>query len=476
MTNNQVPKLYEAAQAISNGIENISVEELEGTYQAIHGHMKIAYKLEADIFNEMNNDSSKICTKFVSLEESLLKKKQDFLHEFIKFGDTNSLNKKFIKSSYEDLKQKLLTLIEATKHEQILHEFSRDFKNRIASLENILSEEVEEQKYNALVLKGGGIKGIAYVGALEVLEKYYSFNWFAGTSAGAITATLLAAGFTNDDLKKELLSKDFSDFKDAGLFGKWLNLFTKFGFYEAFTFEKWIDKLLTNKFDSHKRVTLQDISVKTGNRISIFACRKDKNVLIFDSEKPESKYASFAARCSMSIPFLFTPRKSEGLNVFDGGLKNNYPVDIVLESEENVNFIGLYLGNELYESPNRNGLFSVVNDVFSIWQENNDVENLSRFSEQTIIIDPRPVKTTDFRLTNEEKEFLLECGRLSAAKYLKKQGFELDQTDYNERKIALETLRTNIRKVRQKRILKKKVIMWLVILFCCLYFIFKVVW
>ena len=178
----------------------------------------------------------------------------------------------------------------------------------------------------------------------------------------------------------------------------------------------------------------------------------------------------------MSIPFLFTPRKSEGLNVFDGGLKNNYPVDIVLESEENVNFIGLYLGNELYESPNRNGLFSVVNDVFSIWQENNDVENLSRFSEQTIIIDPRPVKTTDFRLTNEEKEFLLECGRLSAAKYLKKQGFELDQTDYNERKIALETLRTNIRKVRQKRILKKKVIMWLVILFCCLYFIFKVVW
>src|SRR5262249_28942010 len=46
---------------------------------------------------------------------------------------------------------------------------------------------------NILVMKGGGVKGIAYVGALETLEKYgYHFNHFVRTSAGAISAALLA--------------------------------------------------------------------------------------------------------------------------------------------------------------------------------------------------------------------------------------------------------------------------------------------
>ncbi|MEM1336318.1 MAG: patatin-like phospholipase family protein [Bacteroidota bacterium] len=39
-----------------------------------------------------------------------------------------------------------------------------------------------------LILKGGGIKGIAYVGALKELRAHCNFNWYAGTSAGATTA------------------------------------------------------------------------------------------------------------------------------------------------------------------------------------------------------------------------------------------------------------------------------------------------
>jgi predicted acylesterase/phospholipase RssA len=57
----------------------------------------------------------------------------------------------------------------------------------------------EESKEFALIMKGGGAKGLAYVGALQVLEQYgYKFTWFVGTSAGAITAVLLAAGYTAD--------------------------------------------------------------------------------------------------------------------------------------------------------------------------------------------------------------------------------------------------------------------------------------
>ena len=53
-----------------------------------------------------------------------------------------------------------------------------------------------------LILKGGGIKGIAFVGALKELRAHYDFNWYAGTSAGAITAILLASGYTVGQLEK----------------------------------------------------------------------------------------------------------------------------------------------------------------------------------------------------------------------------------------------------------------------------------
>ena len=52
-----------------------------------------------------------------------------------------------------------------------------------------------------LIMKGGGIKGLAYIGAIEELSRRYNFNWFVGTSAGAITAILLGAGYTPRELR-----------------------------------------------------------------------------------------------------------------------------------------------------------------------------------------------------------------------------------------------------------------------------------
>ena len=63
---------------------------------------------------------------------------------------------------------------------------------------------------NILVMKGGGVKGIAYVGALEVLEEYvYRFNHFVGTSAGAITGALLAVGYKPGELGSILEKTNF---------------------------------------------------------------------------------------------------------------------------------------------------------------------------------------------------------------------------------------------------------------------------
>lgn len=53
------------------------------------------------------------------------------------------------------------------------------------------------------VFEGGGVKGIGLVGAIAVAEEYgYRFVNVAGSSAGAIVAALLAAGYSAAEIKK----------------------------------------------------------------------------------------------------------------------------------------------------------------------------------------------------------------------------------------------------------------------------------
>src|SRR2546427_11861073 len=69
-----------------------------------------------------------------------------------------------------------------------------------------------------LVLEGGGVKGIALVGAISVLEERgYGFRRVAGTSAGAIVAALAAAGMRAPDLSAVMGTVDYRRFRDGDL-------------------------------------------------------------------------------------------------------------------------------------------------------------------------------------------------------------------------------------------------------------------
>ena len=78
-----------------------------------------------------------------------------------------------------------------------------------------------EYQFHNLVFEGGGVKGIAYAGALEVLQEkgiLPLIERVAGTSAGAITAALLAVGFTPAEIRSTLSQTDVAEFKDDSFF------------------------------------------------------------------------------------------------------------------------------------------------------------------------------------------------------------------------------------------------------------------
>ena len=177
------------------------------------------------------------------------------------------------------------------------------------------------------------------------------------------------------------------------------------------------------------------------HRVTVYASRRGQRTLTFDSIDNDVD-AAYAARCSMSIPLAFVPQADQGINTYDGGIHQNYPVEQLLKVWPNTPFISLFLGPEVYE-PVRQG---VISDVFSIWTEGADAETVSQYRKQTVIIDPRPIETLDFELSEEEKAYLLACGCAGALAHLSNESPE-----HLEAKTACEELKAKVQIVRRNR-------------------------
>ncbi len=302
-------------------------------------------------------------------------------------------------------------------------------------------------------MKGGGIKGLAYVGALKELQKYYEFDWFVGTSAGAITAVLLAAGYTTAELEHILSKTNFRRFLDARFYKLPTNYYFYRGFYPGEEIKNWINELLSRKLLNETRGVRSVLLKDLPKRVTIYASRKDRDVLEFDSETPETweTPVSHAVFCSMAIPIVYQPPQHYGGDVFDGGLQNNYPVDVFLRSHPNTNFVGLYLKPK--KDPGTSDRPPPLAQLISIWTEAADIRALNAHIDDTVVIDPRPISTLQFGLRDSEKEFLLNVGRAAALAFLANQSFQNGPTLELADSAAeeAEEARARVYKMRSKR-------------------------
>jgi predicted acylesterase/phospholipase RssA/tetratricopeptide (TPR) repeat protein len=272
---------------------------------------------------------------------------------------------------------------------------------------------------DALIMKGGGVKALAFTGAIRELEAYYGFNSFVGTSAGSIAAALMAAGASGAELQAMLYEKPFSDFLDCPW---WQYPFTPFlgGVHPGVRFTKWMQERINRYVVEAPAVALKSLP----KRAVIYASAVDRGPIVFDSHGEWSAASAFhAVRCSMSIPLFFRPWLHNSEPTYDGGLLNNYPVEIFLEQEGNngrkPSFLALYLGQV---RPNPWAKRSVFGDILSIWLDRNDAQIVQRYQNDTIVIDTTPVGTIDFAMTDEEKDFLVLAGRAAAVRHLEARG------------------------------------------------------
>ncbi len=315
----------------------------------------------------------------------------------------------------------------------------------------------------AIVMKGGGVKGLALVGALMEIEKHFWFDRHVGTSAGAIAAILLAADYKPVELKDLLFRKNFSDFKDASLWKRPINLVFRGGLYPGESFIQWMSELLHKKFDRVGEVPMHAL-----NGALVYAARRGTGALPFDSSGPRSETsAAFAARCSMSIPLFFTPTQVEGRRTFDGGIRNNFPLGKFLAEHPRSNFIGLYLGKAEYRSRRWLGV-----ELFDIIMEGEERQTVDANRKNIVVIDTSPIGTVDFNMPDEEKEFLLKVGKAAALKFLDELKLddgpaqaEVDQAHQEAERSRVEV----IERRKRRRIRRLRWLTFLIVLIGALY-------
>ncbi len=293
--------------------------------------------------------------------------------------------------------------------------------------------------FENLVFEGGGVKGLAFCGALKVIEQrgiMADVKRLAGSSAGAITAGLLACNYTSNEILQELQTKDFNDFKDDdfGIFRDVKRLMTDFGFYAGKEFHGWYGDLLAKK-TGHEDVTFREVSEKFRKELVITGtCLNRRETHYYSKERNPHMPVRDAVRISMSIPLFFAAVDWQGDLLVDGGVLNNYPIWV---------FDGEYPGdlNGRHADPNPATLGlkllteQEIEETVSGRHHSNDINDLRDFTlslvdclmtqidrlhikpgdwMRTIAINTRHIKTTQFDLSEEEKTLLLQEGRAGA--------------------------------------------------------------
>jgi NTE family protein len=311
-----------------------------------------------------------------------------------------------------------------------------------------------------LVCEGGGVKGIGLAGAFAGLsEAGYVPGNVAGTSAGAITAALIAAGYTADELKEVVLSLDFRQFEDKGwedripLLHNALSILLDQGIYEGERFHAWMAEMLATKgvhtfadlrtddddprYAYRLQVIVSDVSAR-----ELLVLPRDAGKLGLDPDKLE---VALAVRMSMSIPIFFEPVRIENQKtnwehvLVDGGMLSNFPVWL-FDSDGVPDWptFGLLLVEpsprtpitERIPKPERSpkgvrGLVQLLSGMLHTMMEAHDRMYVQKEQfARTIGIPTLGVGTTEFGITRDRALELYESGRSAAAEFLEDWDFD----------------------------------------------------
>jgi len=206
-----------------------------------------------------------------------------------------------------------------------------------------ISMSCQAQKVG-LVLSGGGAKGLAHIGVLKALEENnIPIDYVAGTSMGGIVGALYSAGYSPKEIEYMALSSDFQDWVSGKYDSDYSYFYQKKDLNPSFISAKLkIDTGFQVKLRSNlvNDVPLNFALIELLAQASANAKENFDHLFIpfrcvvsdiFSQKKIIMKSGSLVAavRGTFTVPLVYRPIKVNNEYVFDGGLYDNFPVDVM---------------------------------------------------------------------------------------------------------------------------------------------------
>ncbi len=251
---------------------------------------------------------------------------------------------------------------------------------------------------DTLVLSGGGIKGLYYIGVIKKLEELdiiKNIKNYAGTSIGAFFSALIAIGFTSKELAEFLMLFNITRIKKTN----YNNFFSFFGIDNGNNLKIILEQMFELK-GFNKNITFDEFYNKTKKNLIITGvCINEKICHYFNHNNYPKMEIIDAIRISTSIPLYFTPVQYNNKFWVDGGIIDNYPIDLF---KDNLNkTLGIYLFEEIKYSE-INNIEDFLSCVIQSFSKGIDKKSICGFENNTIILKTDNIGIIDLNITKEK--------------------------------------------------------------------------
>ena len=264
------------------------------------------------------------------------------------------------------------------------------------------------KRKNIVVISGGGLKGFSALGALtrlKELEIIDNPDIYCGTSAGACISLLLLIGYSPRDIYEILSELDMSHMVVSNLENILDEVNIGLNLCDPIIYV--IGHMIKKKGYSVK-TTFGELYNKTKKKLIITGvCLNDSSLHYFSHENSPDMNILKAITISISIPIIFKPCIYEDKLWADGGVMNNYPIEIFNNKLNDV--VGIYMGEEYINYDHFEDVQSYIYQVLKCILRGMNYNKLEMYKDNTIHIKAKNYSFGN-ELTKEEIEELYNSG------------------------------------------------------------------
>lgn len=281
------------------------------------------------------------------------------------------INKSKVNSLEEKISAIDMQIEKLLREKEHLIKLSQEVKER----ETDVLKPIEKDKKIALVLSGGGSRGMAHIGVLKVLEKYkIPIDYIVGTSAGSVIGAFYAIGYSPEEMENIILGMDFSQLISNSHRTTVENILEK-GVLETYPFSIKISKdysltlpqaLSNGEFmylDLKKYMGRAD-GIKDYDEFPIPFRAMTTNLNTGESVALNSGDLALTALKSMAYPTFLAPVADNGEIYIDGGVADNFPVQQAILEKADV-IIGVNISKDSIKITDNSSVVDIIDKIAS---------------------------------------------------------------------------------------------------------------